>query len=331
MIIDCHAHYAPELMFERLGKVIDKFPSIELLASDGKYRLSFMQRAPTRPVMPRLRETDERHEWMEREKLDAQVVGGWLDAFGYELPADEGEAWAKFTNDVLMESASKDDALFPLCTVPLQDGDRAARVLEAAMKDGFKGVMIGTQPSGVGMGLEAGLDDAQLAPFWAAASDLEAAVFIHPEYDTIDKRVTGYDMVNAVARINDLSTGIARLLYGGVLSKNPGAKVIAATGGAALPYALGRLMRHYDLHKDTCADPSAEFQRMYFDTIVFEPSTLDFLVSKVGADKIMLGSDWPFPIGDFQPTKVVEGANLSAADKAGILGGNARRVFGLDA
>ena len=85
MIIDCHAHYAPELMFERLGKVIDKFPSIELLASDGKYRLSFMQRAPTRPVMPRLRETDERHQWMEREKLDAQVVGGWLDAFGYEL------------------------------------------------------------------------------------------------------------------------------------------------------------------------------------------------------------------------------------------------------
>ena len=66
-------------------------------------------------------------------------------------------------------------------------------------------------------------------------------------------------------------------------------------------------------------------------TIVFEPSTLDFLVSKVGADKIMLGSDWPFPIGDFQPTKVVEGANLSTADKAGILGGNARRVFGLDA
>ena len=178
---------------------------------------------------------------------------------------------------------------------------------------------------------EAGLDDAQLSPFWAAASDLEAAVFIHPEYDTIDKRVTGYDMVNAVARINDLSTGIARLLYGGVLSKNHGAKVVAATGGAALPYALGRLMRHYDLHKDTCADPSAEFQRMYFDTIVFEPSTLDFLVSKVGADKIMLGSDWPFPIGDFQPTKVVEGATLSATDKAGILGGNARRVFGLDA
>ena len=93
---------------------------------------------------------------------------------------------------------------------------------------------------------------------------LEAAVFIHPEYDTIDKRVTGYDMVNAVARINDLSTGIARLLYGGVLSKNPGAKVVAATGGAALPYALGRLMRHYDLHKDTCADPSAEFQRHVF-------------------------------------------------------------------
>lgn len=331
MIIDCHAHYAPQMMFDRLAKVIDNFPSVELLASEGKYRLAFKQRAPTRPVMPRLRETDERHEWMEREKLDAQVVGGWLDAFGYELPPEEGEAWSRFTNEVLLEAAGADEQLYPLATVPLQDGDRAARVLEDAMAAGFKGVMIGTQPTGVGLGLEAGLDDAQLAPFWAAASDLEAAVFIHPEYDTIDKRVTGYDMVNAVARVNDLTTGIARLLYGGVLSKNPGAKVVAATGGAALPFALGRLMRHYSLHPDNMADPSAEFARMYFDTIVFEPAALDYLVAQVGADKIMLGSDWPFPIGDFQPTKVVEGANLTAAEKAGILGGNANRVFGLDA
>lgn len=330
MIVDCHAHFAPEAMFQRLGREIGKFPSIELLAADGKYRLAFKGRDPTRPVMPRLRETDQRYEWMDRERLDIQVVGGWLDAFGYELPAEEGEAWARFTNETLLEVCSAEDRLFPLATVPLQDGDRAARVLQDAMSAGAKGVMIGTQPEGVGFGAAAGLDDAQLQPFWAAASELEAAVFIHPEYDTLDKRVTAYDMVNAVARINDLTTGVARLVYGGVLSRNPGAKVIVATGGAALPYALGRMMRHHELHPDDMADPAAEFGRLYFDTIVFEPETLDFLVAKVGADKVMLGSDWPFPIGDFAPRKVVEAANLGDADRDAILGGNAARIFGLE-
>jgi aminocarboxymuconate-semialdehyde decarboxylase len=219
--------------------------------------------------------------------------------------------------------------LFPLATVPLQDGDLAARVLQDAIKDGARGVMIGTQPRGVGLGKPDGLDDDHLKSFWAAASELEAAVFIHPEYDTLDQRVTAYDMVNAVARINDLTTGVARIVYGGVLSKNPGAKVIVATGGAALPYALGRMMRHHNLHPEDMADPQEEFSRLYFDTIVFEPDTLDYLVSKVGADKVMLGSDWPFPIGDFEPRKVVEAANLSDADRASVLGGNAARIFGL--
>jgi aminocarboxymuconate-semialdehyde decarboxylase len=330
MIIDCHAHYAPEVMFKTLGRGISKFPSVELLESDGKYRLSFKERKPTRPVMPRLRETDQRYEWMDRERLELQVVGGWLDAFGYELPAEEGEAWSRFTNDVLLEACQAEKRLFPLATVPLQNGDRAARVLEDAMAAGAKGVMIGTQPEGVGFGGAAGLDDAQLAPFWAAASDLGAAVFIHPEYDTIDQRVTAYDMVNAVARINDLTTGVARLVYGGVLSKNPGAKVIVATGGAALPYALGRMMRHHELHPDDMADPAEEFKRLYFDTIVFEPETLNFLAAKVGVDKILLGSDWPFPIGDFAPRKVVEAADLSDADRQAIMGGNAAGIFGLE-
>lgn len=330
MIVDCHAHYAPEAMFECLGHRIEKFPNVELLAGEGKYRLAFKGRSPTRPVMPRLRETEERYGWMERERLDVQVVGGWLDAFGYELPAAEGEAWSRFANEALLAACEAEARLFPLATVPLQDGERAARVLEDAMAAGARGVMIGTQPEGVGFGSAAGLDDAQLAPFWAAASDLGAAVFIHPEYDTLDRRVTAYDMVNAVARINDLTTGVARIVYGGVLSKNPGARVIVATGGAALPYALGRMMRHHALHKDEMADPAAEFERLYFDTIVFEPETLDFLVAKVGADKVMLGSDWPFPIGDFEPRKVVEAATLSDADRAAILGGNAARIFGLE-
>lgn len=330
MIVDCHAHYAPEVMFERLEKALDNFPSVELLSQDGKRRLAFRGRSPTRPVMPRLRETDERYDWMDRESLDVQVVGGWLDAFGYELPAEEGEAWARFTNETLIEVCAGQPRLFPLATVPLQDGERAARVLQDAMAAGAKGVMIGTQPEGVGLGSAAGLDDAQLAPFWAAASDLGAAVFIHPEYDTLDQRVTAYDMVNAVARINDLTTGVARIVYGGVLSRNPGAKVIVATGGAALPYALGRMMRHHELHPDDMADPAAEFARLYFDTIVFEPETLDFLKAKVGADKIMLGSDWPFPIGDFTPRKVVAAADLSASEREAILGGNAARIFGLE-
>jgi aminocarboxymuconate-semialdehyde decarboxylase len=324
MIIDCHSHLLPELLLEELADSASKFPSIQVQRTEGKWQLGFAGGALTRPIMPRLRETEQRFDWMAKEGLEHQVCGGWLDAFGYELPAEEGARWARLTNQHLAKAAKEVGKVTALCTVPLQDGKLAAAVLAEAMDQGFAGAMIGTQPKGLG----GNLDDPDLDRFWQVAHDRRAVIMIHPVFDVTDKRVLDYDMVNAVARLNDLTTAVARLLFSGHLVKYDGMKFVVLTGGAALPYCLGRLMRNHENHPEY-ADPRAGFERLWFDSLVFEPDVLEFLCKRVGAGRIMLGSDWPFPIGDFAPAKVVKNANLSASDRDAILGGTAAELLGL--
>lgn len=324
MIIDCHGHLLPEVLLEELADSAADFPSIQVQRTDGKWQLGFAGGALTRPIMPRLRETEQRFDWMKREGLDHQVCGGWLDAFGYELPATEGARWSRLTNKHLARAAADAGKVTTLCTVPLQDGKQAAAVLAEAMDNGFAGAMIGTQPKGLG----GNLDDPDLDVFWQAASELEAAIMVHPVFDVTDKRVLDYDMVNAVARLNDLTTAVARLLFSGHLVRYSGMKFVVLTGGAALPYCLGRLLRNYENHPEY-ADPRAGFEQLYFDSLVFEPDVLEFLCKRVGAGRVMLGSDWPFPIGDFTPAKVVRDANLTPGDRDAILGGTAAELLGL--
>jgi aminocarboxymuconate-semialdehyde decarboxylase len=324
MIIDCHGHLLPEVLLEELADSRSRFPNIRVERTGGKWQLGFAGGALSRPIMPRLRETEERFGWMDVQGLDHQVCGGWLDAFGYELLPAEGAAWSRFTNRHLAPAAMAAGKITPLCTVPLQSGTLAAEVLGEAMDQGFAGAMIGTQPKGLG----GNLDDPDLDPFWEVASALGAVIMVHPVFDVTDRRVLDYDMVNAVARLNDLTTAMARLLFSGHLLKYEGAKVVVLTGGAALPYCLGRLIRNQELHSDY-ADPRAGFEKLYFDSLVFEPDVLEFLCQRVGAERIMLGSDWPFPIGDFKPADVVQKANISASDRDAILGGTAAQLLGL--
>ena len=194
MIIDAHGHLLPEVMLEELADSKSRFPSIQVERTDGKWQLGFAGGKLTRPIMPRLRETEERFGWMSEQGLDHQVCGGWLDAFGYELPAEEGAAWSRFTNDHLARAAREAGKITTLCSVPLQDGALAAAVLGEAMDAGFAGAMIGTQPKGLG----GNLDDPDLDPFWEVASALGAVIMIHPVFDVTDRRVLDYDMVNAV-------------------------------------------------------------------------------------------------------------------------------------
>lgn len=215
--------------------------------------------------------------------------------------------------------------MIPLAVLPMQSGTHAAAVMEEALDQGFKGFMIGAQTKGLG----GNLDDPDLDPFWEMAHEKSAVIMVHPVFDTTDTRVIDYDMTNAVGRINDQTTALARILFTGHLTKYPNAKIIASTGGAALPYALGRLIRNFNAHPGQYADPREGFAQLYFDSIVFEPDVLDFLVQRVGIDKVMLGSDWPFPIGDMEPRKVVADCSLSQADKDKILEGNAQALFGL--
>ena len=325
MIIDTHAHYTPQSMLAALKTKTDNFPSIDLLEEDGKFQLAFNGGTPTRPLSPKLRDTDMRLEWMDSQSIDKQVVGGWLDSFGYELPAEEGEAWSRFMNEFQMTSTDSIDQLYPLATVPLQDGKRAAKVLEDAMAGGFKGVMIGTQPKG-GTG---NLDDANLDPFWEAASGLGATVYLHPMFGCGDPRLDDFALMNAVGRGTDTTTAVSRLLFSGHFLKYSGMKFVLSHGGGAIPFMMGRLAKNYEIHPGQYSDPVASFQKLYFDTVLFASDALNFLCSSCGHDRVMLGSDYPFPIGDMTPMKVIDEAGFTDLQRNMIVGETAATLFGI--
>ena len=323
MIIDIHAHYLPQLLYQRFDAETGKFPGVQLLRGEKGMRLRFPGGEATRPISAKLSDLGERRDWMDRNGIDHQLVGGWLDSFGYELAADEGLAWSRFINDCMREALAEEKRFTPLATVPLQDGKMAAEVLGEAIDAGFGGVMIGTLPKGLG-GV---LDDPGLDAFWQAASQLQAAVFLHPMFLCGEPRLADYDLVNAIGRVTDTSIAVARLLFSGHLLKFPGMKLVLSHGGAALPLVLGRLARNFTIGEGKYADPRKGFEALYFDSVVFDADALRFLAGKAGAAKIMLGSDMPFPIGDMEPCKVVHAAGFGAAERESILGGNAQGVF----
>jgi aminocarboxymuconate-semialdehyde decarboxylase len=325
MIIDCHAHLVPPSLLEAIRTGAGKFPSVKLVDDGPGFGFSFAGGKPTRPVSKPLSDIAARLKWMDEQKIERQVVGGWLDMFGNELPAEEGTRWAQLINAHLQEISETEPRFIPLATVPLQDGARAADVLRDAHRAGFKGAMIGTQPKGKG-GV---LDDPALVPFWEAAHDTGSLIFIHPVFESGDDRVHDYGMANAVGRITDTLIAVSRLIYAGHVSRYANAKIVAGIGGAGLPYVLGRLRRNYELDKAKLADPEAALRRLYYDTVVQDKRALRFLAEMVGADRIMMGSDIPFPIGDLAPMKIVGETDFSTAERQAINGGLIAKLLSL--
>ena len=325
MIIDCHAHIVPPALLDAIRSDRASFPSIKLIEEGGSLGFSFAGNKPTRPVSKPLSDIAARLAWLDTNKIDRQVVGGWLDMFAYEIPIEEGLRWSRLINTHLATLAKEQPRFIPLATVPLQDGPRAAEVLKEAHAQGFKGAMIGTQPRGKG-GV---LDDASLLPFWETANSLGSIIFIHPVFESGDDRVHDYGMANAVGRITDTLIAMSRLIYAGHVTRFANMKVVAGIGGAALPYVIGRLRRNYSLDKDKLGDPDAALASMYYDTIVQDTRTLRYLADIVGPDRLMMGSDMPFPIGDLAPLRIVEETSFTDAERAGINGGVVQKLFGL--
>ncbi len=325
MIVDCHAHLVPPELLAAIRKDAAKFPHLRLIEDGGGLAFSFAGAKPTRPVSKPLSDVPARLAWLAKNGIDKQVVGGWVDMFGYELPGAEGEAWARLTNDALLAAAKAEPHFVPLATVPLGDGARAASVLKAARAAGFPGVMIGTLPRGVGSTLDA----ADLDPFWQAADETAALVHIHPSFDAGDVRVNDFGLANGLGRITDAAVAVARLISAGHIAKYKNAKFFAPMGAAALPFVLGRLKRNHAITPGI-GDPVAALGALYTDTVLHDARVLKFVIEMIGSERLMMGSDMPFPIGDSEPMQIVAAAGLTPAQTASINGGLAARLFNIE-
>jgi len=322
MIVDCHAHLVPPDLLSAIRKDAAKFPNVRQIEDGGSLALAFAGAKPTRPVPKPLSDIAARVAWMAAQKIDKQVVGGWVDMFGYELPGAESETWSRLANDCVLAAAKAEPRFVPLATVPLGDGTRAASVLRDAVKAGFTGVMIGTLPRGIGSALDA----ADFDPFWQAADETAAIVHIHPSFDAGDVRVNDFGLANGLGRITDAAIAVARLICAGHVARYKNVKFFAPMGAAALPFVLGRLKRNAAITPGI-GDPVEALSRIYSDTILHDARVLKFAVEMMGADRLMMGSDMPFPIGDAEPMKIVAAAGLSKDQVASINGGLAARLF----
>jgi aminocarboxymuconate-semialdehyde decarboxylase len=322
MIIDAHAHLIPPDLLTTIRKESGRLPSLRLIEEPAGVALAFGNAKPSRPMPKGLSDVAGRLTWMDTQGIDRQVVGGWPDWFGNDLPSEEGETWCKLVNAALRAAAQAEPRFIPLAALPMQDGARAATVLKAAMADGFPGAMISTLPRGIGSVLDA----PDLDPFWQAADETGAVIHIHPAFDAGETRVNDYGLANGVGRVSDAVVAMSRLLMSGHVTRYRNARIFAPIGAAGLPFVVGRLARNHSITPGT-ADPAEGLRLIYTDTIVHDPRVLRFVIEMMGADRIMLGSDMPFPIGDPEPQKIVTETGLKPDQLASITGGLAARLF----
>lgn len=306
--IDIHGHLIPPAVIEDLLAHPDRHPVRAERMDKGHIRFHVPGEKPTRPCAPSMWGVDDRLAWMDRAGIGRQANGGWVDTFGYEMAAADCAAWSRYLNVAMAEQVAATPRLIGLATVPLQDGELAAAELRHAVRTlGLSGAMIGSSAGG------RELDAPEVDPFWAAAAELGTMIMLHPSYGGGADRLNLPGFPNVVARPYETALVASRLIFGGVLDRHPGVKLLLVHGGGYLPFQIGRLMHGHRMEKYQVTAPDEQLRRIWYDHILFDPRALRFLAELVGPDRIALGTDYPFPVGDLDPLRVVAPAGLDAA------------------
>jgi len=328
--IDIHNHFFPRALPDleaRFGT--PGWPSIRHLENGEADVLlggEFFRRINAACWEPELR-----LEQMDSDGVDVQVISTTPVLFAYERPAEQALECAKVFNDAALELCRRGKGrLKSLCQVPLQDIDLACKELTRAMKAGHVGVEIGNH---VG---EKNLDDAGIVTFLHHCADEGAAVLVHP-WDMMGReRMPHYMMPWTVAMPAETQLAIVALIESGAFDRLPKTlRICFAHGGGSFAFLLGRLenaWRHHPVARGKSElPPSAYVERFYVDSAVFDEATLHFLVHVMGAERVVLGSDYPFPLGEESVGKLVRESRLPEEIRAKILGGNAARFLGMEA
>jgi len=252
--------------------------------------------------------------------LDVQVLSTIPVLFNYWAKPHDTLEVSKYLNDHIADIVN----LFPkrfigLGTVPMQHTDLAIQEMERCVGDlKFPGIEIGSNINGMN------LDDEKLFPFYAAAEQLGCAIFVHP-WDMVGKeRMQKYWLPWLVGMPAENAIAICSMIFGGVFEKFPNLKVCFAHGGGSFPATLGRIEHGYFARPDLVAinnvkKPSDYLGSFYIDSLVHDERMLRFLIEMIGADKIALGTDYPFPLGELKPGELIESMSLTTNVKNQLL------------
>jgi aminocarboxymuconate-semialdehyde decarboxylase len=322
--IDMHAHMG----LDELGAFVAENPGPR--EGPGAQREDQFNKRISDAMRPRQTDPAVRLKDMDEMGVDIQIVSINLPPAAYWAPIDKALAISKLCNDRVAEFCAHDpERLVGIGVVPLQDANVAAAELERAMGAlDLRGAIIASNVRARDVG------EAEFRPFWAAAERLGAPILIHPQGFSHPERLAKFSLNNAIAQPLEEALSMASLIYEGVMDAHPELKICVCHGGGYLPYYTGRTDNAWRAQKRlqeiVPQPPSAYFTRFWYDTVVFDTLQLEHLVERVGADKLMMGTDYPVPSADWHPIQFVESAKrIGAADKTRIMGPTAAKLFGI--
>jgi len=325
MIIDTHAHIiVPEILKEAAPDEAWR-PRVAWDASRSKQFVEYKNKRIGSAIREFVSAETILSE-MDKSGVDAVLLCPWVSLVRYDATPEESLDACQVQNDALAALAGKYPGVIAgLGMVPLQDVPLAVRELERLMKSGLKGIEIGTHVNGVYPG------DVRFRPFWEACEALGAFVFIHPVEGGGRAELQNYYMWNVIGNPLETTVAAGHLILSGVMEAYPRLKILLAHGGGTLPYIHGRLDRGFkqrpEIHKVISRPPTEYLKMFYFDTITHDPKVLCDLVELVGADHVLLGSDYPFDMGNENPADLVRAAGLGGEAETKILETNASQLL----
>ena len=329
LTVDMHAHVAVPRVMEIVTPHLKQ--STDPLVAHSTPETQALMAKQAADIRTRIGTTDERFAVMDEMGVDMQLISPAPPQIFYNLPLDVGVQAARALNDGIAEYVGKHaDRLVALGGVPLQDGGEAAKELERGMTQlGFKGVEILTNVNGKE------LSDAAFAPFWKKAEELDALVFIHPTGFTQPQRFARFYFNNVIGNPLDTTVALHYLIFDGVFERHPRLRVFAAHGGGFLGAYSGRIDHAWGARSDAQGNlprpPTTYLRRnVYFDTIVFTPAQLEALVKTFGVDHVIMGTDYPFDMLEYDPVGHINSVeSFDATTRAALAGGNAKTMLRL--
>jgi aminocarboxymuconate-semialdehyde decarboxylase len=331
LVIDCHCHIATPAV----DKLIAGHPSrLTEIAETKRLQGPASTEHNLRVMLPdcqrKMTDLDGRLAAMDAMGVDVQILSPSPGQYYYWADPHLAERIGELQNEHIAETVARyPDRLAGLGAVALQHPDLAVTQLDEAVRlFGLRGVEISTAAGGRELG------DPTLEPFWARAAALGAVVFIHPLGSSLGARLDRFYLANIVGQPIETTIALSHLIFAGVLDRHPGLKILAAHGGGYLPTYVGRADHAWHTRPDSHTmeqAPSAYLERIWFDDLVYTPEAVRMLIDRVGVKQVVVGTDYPFDMGDFGVAPLVAAIEgLTVEERSAILAGNAARLFGLD-
>lgn len=328
-VVDMHCHFLIAEAETMVAALPDRprppAPASEAAAATARYNAELIRTT----YWPALTDIRTRLADMDAMGVDVQAISPSPTQYHYWAPADAGEALVACINERIASlCADHPDRFVGLGSVALQHPVLAREQLRHAICElGLRGVEISTTVAG------ASIDDPRFAPFWEEAEELGAVVLLHPLGTTIGARMDDHYLSNVVGQPAETAIALSRLIMGGHFDRYPALRLCAVHGGGYLPKYIGRSDHAWKVRPecDCCARPPSSYLRsIWYDTVVYETDELRALVDAVGADRIVIGTDYPFDMGHYDPVGLIEDiSGIGDADRAAMLGGNARALLGI--